>query len=516
MISDPTYIADTSASAAIYVRVSTDKQNYSTAHQTADLTAFALSLDLTIVKRYTDEGKSGLDIKGRAALRELLSDVQSGRATYGTILIYDVSRWGRFQDVDESAYYEYLCRAAGIIVLYSAEQFKNDGSPISSLIKAIKRTMAAEYSRELSNKVFSAQCRFISMGYKQGGSAGYGLRRLSVSVDGQPRRVLQPGERKGSPTDRVIYTLGPANEIEILCRIYRMYLDNGLGDTAISKALNDQGVPSEFGRRWTPWLVRSVLTNEKYTGTISFNRGSFKLKRKLVANPKEMWVRYDGAFVSPLPAGSFDRARAERKRRLSSPTDEELLARLRNLHQLHGKVTTSLLTEHVNSTMPKLLANRFGTITNAYCRAGIPTSSNCSYVAARRFIAKTRENTLREVRMLALAGGASVSSGGERNEFIFNDWLRVRAVMVRCRGGKQGFARWKIPENMLSNVDFAIGVRMSRKNDEVAAYYLLSRSQIETGTITFKEELPEYLADCRFDTLAQMFGVSGIAGGTNE
>ncbi|MEO6246527.1 MAG: hypothetical protein ABIQ12_13930 [Opitutaceae bacterium] len=27
---------------------------------------------------------------------------------------YDVSRWGRFQDADESGYYEYICKRAGI------------------------------------------------------------------------------------------------------------------------------------------------------------------------------------------------------------------------------------------------------------------------------------------------------------------------------------------------------------------------------------------------------------------
>jgi hypothetical protein len=69
------------------------------------------------------------------------------------ILVYDISRWGRFQDSDESAHYEYICKRARIAVHYCAEPFVNDGSLPSSLLKAIKRTMAAEYSRELSAKV---------------------------------------------------------------------------------------------------------------------------------------------------------------------------------------------------------------------------------------------------------------------------------------------------------------------------------------------------------------------------
>ncbi len=48
----------------------------------------------------------------------LIGDVQTGVADFTAILIYDVSRWGRFQDADESGYYEYICkrRAAESII----------------------------------------------------------------------------------------------------------------------------------------------------------------------------------------------------------------------------------------------------------------------------------------------------------------------------------------------------------------------------------------------------------------
>lgn len=68
-----------------------------------------------------------------------------------------MSRWGRFQDADESAYYEYICKRAGIRIEYCAEQFENDGSPVSTIVKGVKRAMAGEYSRELSAKVFAGQ-----------------------------------------------------------------------------------------------------------------------------------------------------------------------------------------------------------------------------------------------------------------------------------------------------------------------------------------------------------------------
>ena len=75
----------------------------------------------------------------------------------------DVSRWRRFQDADESAHYEFLCKNAGVPIHYCAELFPNDGSLPSSIFKALKRTMAAEYSRELGVKVFNAQKRLVEL-----------------------------------------------------------------------------------------------------------------------------------------------------------------------------------------------------------------------------------------------------------------------------------------------------------------------------------------------------------------
>src|ERR1051326_165392 len=155
--------------AAQYVRMSTEHQQYSIDNQSEVIRAYARSHQMEIVRTYIDAGKSGRRICNRPGLKQLLDDVECGSAGYSAILVYDVSRWGRFQDVDESAYYEYRCRRADIAVAYCAEPFSNDGSPLTAVLKGLKRAMAAEYSRELSAKVFRAQCRFTEAGFKQGG-----------------------------------------------------------------------------------------------------------------------------------------------------------------------------------------------------------------------------------------------------------------------------------------------------------------------------------------------------------
>jgi predicted site-specific integrase-resolvase len=150
--------------AAQYVRMSTEHQQYSPENQLEIIRQYAAAHNMEIIQEYSDHGRSGLNIAGREGLNQLMDDVEAKRTSFTSLLVYDVSRWGRFQDVDESAYYEYVLKRSGIRVHYYAEQFENDGSMSSSVLKTLKRSMAAEYSRELSVKVFSGQCRLIELG----------------------------------------------------------------------------------------------------------------------------------------------------------------------------------------------------------------------------------------------------------------------------------------------------------------------------------------------------------------
>lgn len=235
---------------------------------------------------------------------------------------------GRFQDADEGAYHEHLCRRAGITVHYCAEQFDNDGSIGSTLLKAVKRVMAGEYSRELSVKVFAGQCRLIERGYRQGGMAGFGLRRLPVDEHGAVKSELTLGERKSLQTDRVVLVPGP--EDEAVRRMYRLFA-SGSGEREIAERMNREGVRTDLGRPWTRGTVHQVLTNPKYVGDNVYNRVSNKLKQKRVVNAPELWVVARAAFPAVVGQELFERARAivgERSRRYD---DAELLALLGEL-----------------------------------------------------------------------------------------------------------------------------------------------------------------------------------------
>jgi hypothetical protein len=140
--------------------------------------------------------------------------------------------------------------------------------------------MAGDYSRELSVKVFKGQCRLITLGYRQGGPPGFGLRRMLIDERGQHKGILDRGEHKSIATDRVVLVQGPDEEVAIVREIYRRFVDERQTERQIADWLNTQGIMSDLERPWSRGAVHQILINDKYAGHNVWGRTSFKLKTK--------------------------------------------------------------------------------------------------------------------------------------------------------------------------------------------------------------------------------------------
>lgn len=237
---------------AQYLRMSTDHQQYSLHNQSEYIKDYAEKNNMEIAYTYDDAGKSGVSIVGRHSLQQLLSDVEQKKIDIQAVLFYDVSRFGRFQNSDEAAYYSFLFERNGVDLIYCSEPIPTKDFPLeSSVILNIKRSSAAYHSRNLSEKVFIGQVNLIKLGYHQGGMAGYGLRRLLVDENGIAKEILNFRKRKSIQTDRVILIPGPKNEIKIVNRIYDLFIDSNVPEFIIAERLNEQSIPAENGTSWT-------------------------------------------------------------------------------------------------------------------------------------------------------------------------------------------------------------------------------------------------------------------------
>lgn len=490
--------------AALYVRMSTENQNYSTDHQRATIQEYATRMGMRLVREYADEGKSGLGMKGRAGLSQLIHDVHSGQADYSVIVVYDVSRWGRFQDIDEAAYHEHTCRRAGIRVDYCAEQFLNDGSPFGALLKSIKRTMAAEYSRDLSAKVFNAQCRFISLGFKQGGSAGYGFRRVAITDAGVVRGILAHLDRKTKVTDRVVLVAGPKEEIALVRRIYALYLDNGMSDASIARLLNVEQIQNEFGTRWTRALVNTILTNRKYDGALVFNRKSCKLSSARTSNSTDAWIINEGAIEKILPPEIYGRAQIERAHRAQSFDPIDLLRTLRSCYQRHGRITAKIIVSDPSVPTPQTFARYFGSLAKAYEIAGITNVSPHPFVETKRRIKAFRESMFADAGVLIRTSGKIIQEAPHLKILTIDGSVRVRVETATCRRADRGIPYWQIFP--FPDVDFTLIARFDFKNQTVLDYLLIPARVLSRGAIYLRLKTP-LPADCmQFASLDAAFG----------
>ena len=355
--------------AAQYLRMSTEHQRYSLENQAAANALYAEARGLEIVRTYSDSGRSGLTLRGRDGLKGLLADALSGSPGFSRVLVYDVSRWGRFQDPDQSAHYEFLCRDAGVEIEYCAEQFANDGSLFGTLAKSLKRIMAAEYSRELSAKVSQGQSRAAAKGFWQGGPARFGFRRQLVEEDGTPIAILRHGQQKSLTTQRVVLIPGPEAELAVVRSIFRSYASGAL-PREIAERLRTEGAPRWLDQAWSTSMVRRILSDEQYTGTQITSKtysASVGVRRK---NLPRDWTRKIGAFPPAVDRTLFDAVQLKRKGRHSMRDTAEkrqaLLDALILLLKKQGRLSSVNISASPTTPSPSTYKNAFGGLNAAY------------------------------------------------------------------------------------------------------------------------------------------------------
>ena len=494
--------------AATYVRMSTEHQKYSTDNQSSVIRRYAEKHGFDIVKQYADEGKSGLRLVGRDALQRLLTDIGEGRADFEVVLVYDVSRWGRFQDPDEAAEVELRCKRKGIRVHYCAEQFENDGSMGSSIIKTVKRAMAGEYSRELSVKVFNGQANLIRLGFRQGGAPGYGLRRQLIDQHGSPKGELRRREHKSIATDRVILVPGPPEEVQVVREIYQLFVDEGQTESQIAAYLNGQGILTDWERPWTRGTVHQVLINEKYVGNNVWARTSFKLKQAHVKNDQADWIRADGAFTGVVALDLFRRAQSIISGRDVRLTDDAMLQKLATILEKQGYLSGLIIDEAEDCPSSSSYSHRFGSLLRAYALVGFVPDRDYRYLEINRALRRMYPELLSEIAGGVFAAGGGLSRDAENDLLTINDEFTASIVIVRCIQTAAGSLRWKVRLDTALRPDITVVVRMAPGNSAPQDYYLLPLLDMHDAVLRLCEFNGLSLDAYRVDTLSRFYSLA--------
>lgn len=227
---------------AAYARVSSGKDAmlHSLSAQISHYSTFIQNHDDWIyVGVYADEAKTGTKETREDFLR-MIQDCHEGKIDL--ILTKSISRFSRntvtlLQTVRE-------LKSLGIGIVFE-EQNINTLTSDGELMLTILSSYAQEESLSASENV---KWR-IHNDYKKG------ILPLSVQNIYGYKRTKDGG-----------LEIVP-EEADVVRRIYTLFLE-GDGVLKISKILNEQGVPSNSGNRWTEKKVRYILSNEKYIGDL--------------------------------------------------------------------------------------------------------------------------------------------------------------------------------------------------------------------------------------------------------
>ena len=453
--------------AAQYLRMSTELQQYSIANQSAAIALYAAAHNIGIIHSFVDEGKSGTTIKKRKGLQELLRVVQSGEADFDQILVYDVSRWGRFPDSDESAHYEYLCKQAGITVHYCAEQFDNDNSMASNLLKALKRTMASEFSRELSVKLSQGMRRLASMGYWQGGYPPFGMARQVIGPNGEPKQILKFGEWQAISTDRTVLVPGDIREAKTVKLVFDLYTKQRKTRREIAQILNERSLLPPNGQHWTMTKVLRLLRNHSYKGAYAY--GKYASGRLL---PMERWSIREQTFRGIVSEQQWKEANGRIQKELKPYVDSEMLEALRRLLKRRGRLSQDIINDARNMPSAEAYRHHFGSLNETYKLIGYSTKRESSYVHVIRMTRQMRDELCEEIcgHIRAMGGTAERKLG--QGILLINGVITVEVTFSTGQTRTEPYMAWVLDLKRPIRTDILVIARLCPPGESILDYFI--------------------------------------------
>ena len=238
--------------AYIYTRVSTIIQvdGFSLDAQEEEIRAFAKLHDISIVGKYSDEGKSGKNAEHRPAFNQMMNDIRCKKDNVKYVLVFKLSRFAR--NTSDTAKYLQELASYGVGLLGV-----KDGIDTSTVTgKMIANIMGAVAEVELENiheQTLSGRQQKARSGLWNGAQAPFGY-------------ALENKTLKICPEEAVVVK-----------EIFRLFVDEGQSIRYITKKLNDDNVRREPRGNtqfalFTERTVRAILNNPVYAGKIAYGR----------------------------------------------------------------------------------------------------------------------------------------------------------------------------------------------------------------------------------------------------
>lgn len=276
-----------------YVRVSTDRQageqQTSIADQRKAIDALAEKLGRTVQRWYVDDGASGATVEQRPALCSLIADCEaSPRRHPAFVLVLNDSRFGRFPDPEEAAYWRQHLTKRGWAVRF-AEHDDTADLTVRTVMRAIVASQATQKRNDVRANAKRGSRGTAAQGF-WGTRSPYGYHR-KVAFPAGRERILLAGQRKASD-EKVVLTPHPEESI-VVRDLFTRYAAGIDTLATLTQWLRDRAPE----RHWTPAAVRFTLSNPAYCGDVVSGRvpGDHTERSLVPRRPDSEWVIHRGA-----------------------------------------------------------------------------------------------------------------------------------------------------------------------------------------------------------------------------
>ena len=285
-----------------YIRVSTEMQveGFSLDSQRERLKKEAAARDFTIVKEYSDEGKSGKSIAGRKGFQSMLARIKGGNPdNVKFVLVYKLSRFGR--NAGEILMSLRQMQKHGV-ELRTVDEGIDSGGPYGKFMISIMAAVAEVERENISAYTMAGRYEKARQGLWNGGQAPFGY---TIGKDG----VLQIDEE----------------EAPIVKAIFEQYVYGGLGVNGVARWLEANGYRKKVRGNgkytlFSAHTIKTILDNEVYTGKIVYGRR--KIEREETEDGEDIILHrinqseygvYEGKHKAIIEADLWTQAQAKRK-----------------------------------------------------------------------------------------------------------------------------------------------------------------------------------------------------------
>jgi hypothetical protein len=290
--------------------------------------------------------------------------------------------------------------------------------------------------------------------------------------------------------------------------MYRAFVEERINESKLAEMLNKRGINTDLGRPWSKGVVHHVLTSEKYIGNNVYNRLFFKLKKKRVVNPPEMWIRANSVFEPLIPASLFHKVQEIIRERSHRYSNEELLERLRTLLRKEGRLSGLLIDETDEMPSSSVYRQRFDSLIQAYQLIGYTPERDYQFIETNRQLRLMHPQVVADVVERIRQIGGTVHRDSATDLLDVNGEFTASIVVARCRHTSSGSSRWLIRVDAGLNPDITVAIRMDADNHAAFDYYLLPRLDVTFEKLMLAEDNPVNLDAFRFPALDFFYGMA--------